>query len=66
MHTKLYDFDDVATTYNLGNDFYKAFLGESMVYTSGIYTDRDGTDTLEHAQENKMNIVAKKNWNETW
>jgi cyclopropane fatty-acyl-phospholipid synthase-like methyltransferase len=60
MHTKLYDFDDVATTYNLGNDFYKAFLGESMVYTSGIYTDRDGTDTLEHAQENKMNIVAKK------
>jgi len=22
MHTKLYDFDDVSTTYNLGNDFF--------------------------------------------
>jgi len=60
MHTKLYDFDDVSTTYNLGNDFYNAFLGESMVYTSGIYSDRNGTDTLEQAQENKMNIVARK------
>jgi len=60
MHTKLYDFDDVSTTYNLGNDFYNAFLGDSMVYTSGIYSDREGTDTLEQAQENKMNIVARK------
>jgi cyclopropane fatty-acyl-phospholipid synthase-like methyltransferase len=31
-----------------------------MVYTSGIYSNREGTDTLEQAQENKMNIVAKK------
>jgi len=60
MHTKLYDFDDVSTTYNLGNDFYNAFLGDSMVYTSAIFNDTEGSESLEVAQVNKMDIVAKK------
>jgi cyclopropane fatty-acyl-phospholipid synthase-like methyltransferase len=60
MHTKLYDFEDVSTTYNLGNDFYHAFLGDAMVYTSAIYNDTEGSEPLEVAQVNKMDIVAKK------
>jgi len=60
MHNKAWDFEDVATTYNLGNDFYNAFLGESMVYTSGVFSDHEGSESLEQAQVNKMNIVAKK------
>jgi cyclopropane fatty-acyl-phospholipid synthase-like methyltransferase len=60
MHTKLYDFDDVSTTYNLGNDFYNAFLGDSMVYTSAIFQDKEASETLEQAQVNKFDIVAKK------
>jgi len=60
MHTKWWDFEDVSTTYNLGNDFYHAFLGDSMVYTSAIFDDKEGSESLEKAQENKMNIVARK------
>jgi len=51
MHSKKWDEEDVTTTYNLGNDFYNAFLGPSMVYTSSIYNSED--ETLEEAQRNK-------------
>jgi len=58
MHNQVWDKYDVAKTYNMGNDFYNAFLGESMVYTSGIFNSVE--ETLEQAQENKMQLVAKK------
>jgi cyclopropane fatty-acyl-phospholipid synthase-like methyltransferase len=58
MHNKVWDHYDVAKTYNMGNDFYNAFLGESMVYTSGLFNAPE--DSLETAQENKMTLVAKK------
>jgi len=58
MHTKVWDYFDVATTYDRGNDFYNSFLGESMVYTSGIFDDE--SESLEKGQENKMNMVARK------
>jgi cyclopropane fatty-acyl-phospholipid synthase-like methyltransferase len=45
-----------ALAYSKGNDFFEAFLGPSMVYTSGIH---DGLDqTLEQAQENKCVAVG--------
>jgi cyclopropane fatty-acyl-phospholipid synthase-like methyltransferase len=57
-HDKVMDEYDVATTYNIGNDFYNSFLGETMVYTSGIFNSEN--DSLEQAQENKMHLVANK------
>jgi len=59
-HSKKWDFDDVSKTYNLGNDFYNWFLGDSMVYTSAIYNDNEASESLEQAQVNKMDIVGRK------
>lgn len=42
--------------YDKGNDWFKATLGEPMVYTSGIYPF--GNETLEAAQEYKLDYVA--------
>jgi cyclopropane fatty-acyl-phospholipid synthase-like methyltransferase len=41
-----------------GNDFFSAFLGPSMVYTSGIYNGLD--QSLEEAQDNKMHEVCQR------
>jgi cyclopropane fatty-acyl-phospholipid synthase-like methyltransferase len=57
-HSKLWDFNDVSTTYNIGNDFYQSFLGDAMVYTSAIFDNDD--ESLEDAQTNKMNLVGQK------
>ena len=43
-----------------GDDFYKFFLGPSMVYTSGIIKDLDRAETLEELQDNKLTIVCEK------
>lgn len=43
--------------YNLGNDLYKAMLGESMAYTCGYWK---GANTLDQAQNNKYDLVCKK------
>jgi len=57
-HTKKQDNEQVTEHYDRGNDFYKAFLGETMVYTSGIWQTEN--DTLEEAQINKINLICNK------
>ena len=57
-HTRSQDVEQVREHYDRGDDFYAAFLGETMVYTSGIFNDEE--DTLEQAQVNKLNLVAQK------
>ena len=44
--------------YDLGNDFYKLWLDESMVYTCAYYADRDAT--LAEAQVAKLDHVCRK------
>ena len=44
--------------YDLGNDFYRLWLDESMVYTCAYY--ENGEATLEQAQEAKMHHVCRK------
>ncbi|MDH5675825.1 MAG: cyclopropane-fatty-acyl-phospholipid synthase family protein [Myxococcales bacterium] len=56
-HTEKSDHGDIAHVYNRGNDFYNFFLGDTMVYTSGIFHDTD--ETLEQAQERKLETVCK-------
>jgi cyclopropane fatty-acyl-phospholipid synthase-like methyltransferase len=56
-HTMAEDEGEIAHVYNRGNDFYNWFLGETMIYTSGIFRDRD--ETLEVGQRRKLDTVCQ-------
>ena len=56
-HSIKSDEGDIAHVYNRGNDFYHWFLGDTMVYTSGIF--RDKSESLEAAQERKLETVCQ-------
>jgi sphingolipid C9-methyltransferase len=56
-HSLKADRDDVAPNYDRGNDFYRWFLGDSMVYTSGLFADP--SETLEVAQARKLETVCR-------
>ncbi len=43
---------NIAFHYDLGNDFYRLWLDDSLTYSSGIYADP--SDSLEAAQETKL------------
>jgi hypothetical protein len=49
---------EIEEHYNRGNDFFNAFLGPRMVYTSAVF--ESDTDTLETAQDNKMRKICEK------
>lgn len=57
-HTKKMDKKYVTRHYDRGNDFFEAFLAETMVYTSAFF--KTGTESLEEAQRQKLDYVAKK------
>lgn len=56
-HSQAEDHREVGDVYNRGNDFYSYFLGETMIYTSGMW--REPSDTLEIAQYRKLDTIAK-------
>jgi cyclopropane fatty-acyl-phospholipid synthase-like methyltransferase len=58
IHSKEQDKRIVREHYDRGNDFFNAFLGERMVYTSAFF--RDEQDSLEAAQDNKLDLVCRK------
>jgi cyclopropane fatty-acyl-phospholipid synthase-like methyltransferase len=58
IHSKSQDKRIVCEHYDRGDDFFEAFLGERMVYTSAFF--RDDHDTLEQAQDNKLDLVCRK------
>lgn len=43
--------------YDLGNDFYRDMLGETMAYTCGYWK---GVNTLDEAQYHKFDLICKK------
>ena len=49
---------NIARHYDLSNEFFESFLGESMAYSCGLFLLDD--DTLEDAQKNKMLSIIKK------
>jgi cyclopropane-fatty-acyl-phospholipid synthase len=49
---------NVAHHYDLGNDFYKLFLDDSMLYSCAYF--REPGETLEQAQRNKLRLLASK------
>ena len=58
IHSKTQDQRIVRSHYDRGNDFFGWFLGERMVYTAGFFLDP--SETLEQAQDNKLNMVCQK------
>lgn len=56
LHLDSHNAGNIPVAYNKGNDWFRATLGEPMVYTSGIY--RHGNESLEEAQEYKLDYVA--------
>jgi sphingolipid C9-methyltransferase len=58
IHSKSQDQRIVREHYDRGDDFFEAFLGDSMIYTSGLF--RDEHESLEQAQQNKLDVVCQK------
>jgi cyclopropane fatty-acyl-phospholipid synthase-like methyltransferase len=56
-HSRAADRADVKPVYDRGNDFYEWFLGDSMVYTSGIF--RSPEESLEVAQRRKLDTICQ-------
>lgn len=53
------DAESVQYHYDISNDFYRLVLGPSMVY-SCAYWDGTVEDTLERAQERKLDLICRK------
>ncbi len=50
--------------YNLGNELYESFLDDLMAYTCWYF--KTGNETLEEAQEAKIDLIADKLHLEPW
>ena len=57
-HSQKQDERIVRSHYDNKNDLFNWFLGPKMVYTSCYFLN--GNESLEEAQENKMNLIAQK------
>ena len=51
---------NISHNYDLGNDYYKLWLDDQMVYTCAYFPTPDAT--LEEAQAAKMDHVSRKVW----
>ena len=49
---------EVQSHYDIGNDFYKLWLDETMSYSCGYFLHED--DSLYQAQVNKVDYILKK------
>ncbi|HEY1916709.1 MAG TPA: class I SAM-dependent methyltransferase [Streptosporangiaceae bacterium] len=58
LHSKDRDASAISHHYDVSNTFYEWVLGPSMAYTCACYPRADAT--LEEAQENKFDLVARK------
>src|SRR6187399_2822901 len=48
---------NISAHYDLGNDFYRTFLDETMTYSSAVFASPD--QSLADAQRNKYRVVAE-------
>lgn len=58
-HSKARDATVVSHHYDVGNDFYRLFLGPSMVYSCAYWSKLDG-GSLSDAQADKMDLICRK------
>jgi len=57
-HSKERDAEAVRHHYDVSNEFFSLFLDESTTYSCAVW--REGAETLEEAQEAKLEMVARK------
>ena len=57
-NTKAGSKKNIAYHYDLGNDFYRLFLDQSMAYSCGYYLSPG--DSLEAAQKRKFDVICRK------
>jgi cyclopropane-fatty-acyl-phospholipid synthase len=57
-HSKERDAEAVRHHYDVSNEFFSLFLDDSMTYSCAIFSR--GAETLEGAQEEKLETVARK------
>jgi cyclopropane-fatty-acyl-phospholipid synthase len=50
--------ENIRAHYDLGNDFYRLFLDQQMMYSSGYFQKLD--ESLEEAQIRKMDLICRK------
>ena len=56
--TKKHQKEEVSSHYDIGNDFYKMWLDETMSYSCGYFKNEN--DTLYQAQCNKVDRILEK------
>lgn len=56
-HSKERDARAIRHHYDVGNDFFRLFLGETMTYSCAVWR---GAQTLEEAQRDKLELVCTK------
>ena len=59
-HSKRRDKQAVSQHYDVGNDFYRIVLGESMVYSCAYWTRDDAGYGLADAQRDKLDLICRK------
>lgn len=52
------NIDYIQFHYDVGNEFYKLFLGTEMMYTCGYF--RDWSNSLDQAQHDKLDMICRK------
>jgi len=57
-NTKTQSRRNIAAHYDLGNDFYRLFLDETLTYSSAVFAAPD--QSLADAQRNKYRIMAER------
>ncbi len=57
-HSKERDSEAVRHHYDVSNEFFSLFLDDSMTYSCAVFSR--GAETLEAAQEEKLEMVARK------
>jgi cyclopropane-fatty-acyl-phospholipid synthase len=58
VESKRKNQDYIQFHYDVGNEFYKLFLGKEMMYTCAYF--RDWSNSLDQAQYDKMDMICRK------
>lgn len=58
LHSIRRDRQAISYHYDVGNDFYRLFLDEEMVYSSGYFLDP--SESLDKAQQRKLDVICRK------
>jgi cyclopropane-fatty-acyl-phospholipid synthase len=58
LHSRRRDAQAISHHYDVGNDFYRLFLGETMTYSCAYFETPE--DTLDDAQTAKYDVICRK------